>query len=279
MDLSKRKPLGRGLSALIPQVAPSPAPERWLPIAEIAPNPWQPRTRFDDETLTELVASIREQGVIQPLLVRRGKNGWELVAGERRLRAARLAGLDSVPVVVRDLDDRQALEIALVENLQRQDLDPLEEASAYERLMRDFGLTQEEIAQRVGKSRPAVANTLRLLQLPEPVREELRRGSLSAGHARALLALSSPSEQIALAREAVRRRLSVRSLEARIQARNRPRPRPPRSDVHVAELESTLSRSLATRVRIAGSAQRGRISIEYYSAEELERLVRRLKGP
>jgi len=280
MELTKRKALGRGLGALIPQASapPSPAAERMLPIRDIAPNPFQPRAHFDEAALAEMVESIRAQGVIQPLVVRRGENGFELVAGERRLRAARLAGLETVPVTIRDLDDRQTLEIALVENLQREDLGALEEAAAYERLMREFGLTQEEIAGRVGKSRPAVANTLRLLQLPEPVLEEVRRGTLSPGHARSLLALGSGAEQISIAREAVRRGLSVRQLESRIRLRATLKPRRSTPNLHVNDVETQLSRSLGTRVRVVGSAKRGRILIEYYSAEELEQLITRLRG-
>jgi ParB family chromosome partitioning protein len=278
MEVQRRKGLGRGLSALIPQ-APAPKPvERTLPIDQIGPNPWQPRSQFDDAKLGEMAESIREQGIVQPLLVRPRGDAFELVAGERRLRAARMAGLESVPVVIRDLGDREALEIALVENLQREDLTALEEAAAFERLIDEFGLTQEQIAARVGKSRPAVANTLRLLQLPEEVRGEMRNGRLSAGHARALLALESSVEQIALARDTIRLGLSVRSLEARIRLRmqNPPRRRPP-SDLHVADVENQLMKSLGTRVRILPRGKKGRIVIEYYSSAELERLIERLR--
>ena len=279
METSRRKGLGRGLSALIPQ-APAPAApaDRSLAIDDIAPNPFQPRAHFDESALAEMVESIREQGVVQPLLVRRADRGYELVAGERRLRAARLAGLDAVPVVVRDLDDRQTLEIALVENLQREDLSALEEAAAYARLAEEFDLTQDEIAARVGKSRPAVANTMRLLGLPEPVREDLRRGAITAGHARALLAVPSSAEQISLARETVRKAWSVRQLENRIRLRGRMKPRKGSTpNLHVADVETQLSRSLGTRVRLQGGAKRGRIVVEYYSPEELERLITRFR--
>ncbi|MGH7858265.1 MAG: ParB/RepB/Spo0J family partition protein [Candidatus Binatia bacterium] len=278
-DVSKRKGLGRGLSALIPSAPPPQASaERVMPIGQIAPNPWQPRSEFDEERLAEMVDSIREQGVVQPLIVRRGRDGYELVAGERRLRAARLAGLESVPVTVRDYSDREALEIALIENLQREDLSALEEASAFQRLMDEFGLTQEEVARRVGRSRPAVANTLRLLQLPDPVREELRAGRLSPGHARALLACPSATEQVALARESIRRGLSVRQLEALIRLRAAPHP-PKRStpNLHVADVEKHLSRSLGTKVKLLGRGPKGKIVIEYYSADERERLIERLR--
>jgi ParB family chromosome partitioning protein len=280
-DGSKRKSLGRGLSALIPTAAPPPptGTERNLAIRDIAPNPWQPRAEFDEEKLAEMVESIREQGVIQPLLVRRTPDGYQLVAGERRLRAARLAGLESVPVAVRDYSDREALEIALIENLQREDLSALEEASAYQRLMDEFALTQDGVARRVGKSRPAIANTLRLLQLAEPVREELRAGRLSAGHARALLALESEPEQVAVAREVIRRGLSVRQLEVLIRLRGASAaPRRSTPNLHVADVEKQLSRSLGTRVKLFGRGARGKIVIEFYSADERERLIGRLRA-
>jgi ParB family chromosome partitioning protein len=278
MEAPKRKALGRGLGALIPQAPPPKPLERTLPLDQIGPNPWQPRVRFDDTKLLELVESIRERGVLQPLLVRRRESGFELVAGERRLRAARLAGLESVPVLVREMTDREVLENALVENLQRDDLSALEEASGYVRLLEEFGLTQEEVAARVGKSRPAVANTIRLLQLPEPVREELRGGRLSAGHARALLALDSPVEQTALARDVVRLGLSVRQLEARIRLRMQPRsPKRPARDLHLADLEKQLMRSLGTKVRLLARGKKGKIVIEFYSPAELDRLLNQLR--
>jgi ParB family chromosome partitioning protein len=280
MDGTKRTGLGRGFSALIPQ-APSPKPlERSLPLDQIGPNPWQPRVDFDEEKLREMAESIREHGVVEPLVVRQRDGSFELVAGERRLRAARLAGLQTVPVVVRDMDDRQVLEVTLIENLQREDLSALEEAAAYVRLMEEFGSTQEDVARRVGKSRPAVANTIRLLQLPQPVRDEMRSGRLSAGHARALLALESPIEQTALARDVLRLGLSVRQLEARIRWRKQPRAaKRAGRDLHVADVEKQLMRSLGTRVRLHARGQRGRIVIEFYSPAELERLLERLRRP
>ena len=280
MDGTKRGGLGRGFGALIPQ-APSPKPlERSLPLDRIAPNPWQPRVAFDGEKLGEMAESIREHGVVEPLVVRQRDGTFELVAGERRLRAARLAGLETVPVVVRDMSDRDVLEITLIENLQREDLSALEEAAAYVRLMEEFGATQEDVARRVGKSRPAVANTVRLLQLPEALRDEMRSGRLSAGHARALLALESPIEQTALARDAIRLGLSVRQLEARIRLRQQPRTANRASrDLHVADVEKQLMRSLGTRVRLHSRGRRGRIVIEFYSPAELERLLERLRRP
>jgi ParB family chromosome partitioning protein len=283
MEGTKKKGLGRGLGALIRETAPAavrPA-ERSLDVDLIRPNPFQPRRHFDDAAIAEMAQSIREQGVVQPLLVRRRGEDYELVAGERRLRAARLAGLESVPVVVREMSDREALEIALVENLQRADLTPLEEAAAYARLADEFELTQEEVAKRVGKSRPAVANTIRLLDLPEAVLDELRAGNLTAGHARALLALRSASDQIALAKEAVRLRLSVRQLEARVASRPEPAavPRPARATTpEVADAERQLMRSLGTKVRIRSSGKRGRIVIEFHSLDEFDRIFTHLRG-
>lgn len=280
MDAPKRKGLGRGLGALIPQAPPprTTAGDRTVPIDQIAPNPWQPRLHFDAAKIEEMAASIREHGILQPLVVRSRDGGCELIAGERRLRAARAAGLESVPVVVREMNDRAVLEVTLIENLQREDLSALEEAAAYVRLMEEFAATQEEVARRVGRSRPAVANTIRLLQLPEAVRDELRQGRLSAGHARALCALESPVEQTALARDAIRLGLSVRQLEARIKSRMQPRTsKRADHDLHVADVEKQLMRSLGTRVRLHTRGHRGRIVIEFYSAAELDRLLTRLR--
>lgn len=280
MDAPKRKSLGKGFGALIPRAPEPKSADHTVPLAEIVTNPWQPRTNFDEEKIREMAESIREHGIIEPLVVRPRDGGYELIAGERRLRAARLSGLQSVPVAVREMSDREVLEATLIENLQREDLSALEEAGAYVRLMEEFGETQEEVARRVGKSRPAVANTIRLLQLPEPIREEMRTGRLSAGHARALLALESPVEQAALARDAIRLGLSVRQLEARIRLRLQPRARkPPSEDVHVADVEKQLMRSLGTRVRLHRRGPRGRIVIEFYSPAELERLLERLRKP
>jgi ParB family chromosome partitioning protein len=278
MEAPRRKGLGRGLDALIPHSPATKPQERVLRIEQIAPSPWQPRLRFDDGKLQELAESMRQYGVVEPLVVRPREGGFELVAGERRLRAARLCGLDSVPVVVREMDDREALEVTLIENLQREELSALEEAAAYVRLIEEFGATQEEVARRTGKSRPAVANTIRLLQLPEAVREEMRTGRLTAGHARALLALDSPVEQTALARDAIRFGLSVRQLEARIRARKqlKPKSRAVR-DLHLVDVEKQLMRALGTRVRLENQGSRGRIVIEFFSPAELERLVERLR--
>lgn len=282
-ETRRAKRLGRGLGALIPKSPADQPADRQLALDEILPNPWQPRERFDEAEIDELAASIRSHGVIQPLVVRPVEEGYQLVTGERRLRAARKVGLDAVPVVLKEMTDREALEVTLVENLQREDLSPLEEARAYQRLLDDFGLNQDQVAERVGKSRPAVANTLRLLLLPEAVRLCLDEGTITAGHARALLGVTGRSAQTSLLRDAVRRGLSVRELEEKIRRlREGPRTtgRPKRSrDVHVADLEQELSRRLATRVRLVPKGRGGRIVIEYYSGDELDRLLGVLRSP
>ena len=275
----RRRVLGRGLGALIPGAAApvvqdEPASESWATIASIAPNPYQPRERFDEAALGELTASIRDKGLLQPLVVRRaGEGHYELIAGERRFRAAQRAGLSQVPIVVRDADGSEALELALIENLQREDLNPLEEARAYQRLADEFGLGQEEIAMRVGKSRSAVTNSLRLLQLPPDVLAQLQSGALSAGHARSLLGLESTLSQAALARDVVTQGLSVRDTEKLV----RERAQPPAVNVEQRAVESDLARALGTRVHLRHNKDgSGRIVIEYYSLDELDGLLERL---
>jgi ParB family chromosome partitioning protein len=282
--MSMRKPLGRGLDALIPG-APKPAMPDGGPVERahdavaidrIRANPRQPRRAFDETTLGELAASIRVQGILQPLLVRPDGNGdYELVAGERRLRAARLAGLHEVPVVVREMSDRESLEIALIENIQRDDLSPLEEAEAYHRLIDDFGHTQEQVATRVGKSRPAVANALRLLRLPEQIKQEIARGRLTAGHARVLVSLESADAQLRAARQILARQLSVRDTE-KLASNRGDGGKSPARDPHRAAMERDLAAALGTRVRILPRGRGGKIEIEYYSREELQGLAERL---
>jgi ParB family transcriptional regulator, chromosome partitioning protein len=281
---NKKRGLGRGLDALIAPPAPEPPPEppkpvaepvTRLPVASLRPNRFQPRTSFDETGLDELAESIRIQGIVQPLVVTpEGDGGYSIVAGERRFRAAQRAGLAEVPVVVRTgLDDRSRLELALVENLQRSDLNPLEEAEAYQTLQETFGLSQEEVATRVGKARPTVANALRLLKLPEEVRELLREGQLTAGQARPLLALPSAEEQIALALRTVRQGLSAREVE-RLSAGPAPKPAaPPRPvEVHAAAAAETLTRRLQTRVAIRRKGKGGVLELHFHSEEELMRL-------
>jgi len=275
----RRKALGRGLGALIQtngaaDLPPEGEPLR-VPVAEIAPNPFQPRRDFEDAALDELAQSIRQKGLLQPLIARRAGAGYELIAGERRWRAAQRAGFATVPILVRAADDRDMMELALVENLQRRDLNPLEEAQAYQRLMEEFHLTQEETAKRVGKDRSTIANAVRLLRLPVEIREQIARGSLSAGHARGLLGLDSPAEQVELAREVAARKLSVRETERRARAR-----RDRQGGPDHAAAEARLTRAFATRVRIRmKKGGQGRIEIDYYSLEELNGLIERLAGP
>jgi len=271
--MGKRKGLGRGLEALLPDLALE-AREgvREIPVDEIRPRPGQPRRTFREESLQELAASMREHGVVQPLIVRKvAGGGYELVAGERRWRAARLAGMRTVPAIVRPLSDAQALEVSLIENLQREDLNPLEEAEAYRQLMEIVGLTQEQLAERVGKSRSHIANMLRLLSLPDEVKEYVSRGTLSMGHARALLSLPSAAAQIALARKVARQGLSVRQVEAAVKGRGR---RPSRSEEpELRHIEDRLRMALGTQVRVVQGRKRGKIEIMYYSPEDLERLL------
>ncbi|MSQ48346.1 MAG: ParB/RepB/Spo0J family partition protein [Deltaproteobacteria bacterium] len=290
----KRRALGRGLGALIPEGTPlAPTLERRIPIADIRPNPHQPRRFFDDERITELAESIRQQGILQPLLVRKLDQGYGLIIGERRLRAAQRAGLDRVPVVIKEVTDAQSMEMALVENIQREELTPIEEALAYRQLMDELHLTQEEIATRVGKSRPVITNLLRVLNLPDEIKEEVDRGHLSVGHARSLLALGTPEEQIDMARQVMRHGLSVRETETLVAQHVSPPPdeQPPletsagpasedlalRRNVHVVALEDELTRAFGTRVRLRSKKKGGRIEIEYYSHEELEGIVNRLR--
>jgi ParB family chromosome partitioning protein len=251
-----------------------------VPLAKIRPSPFQPRKRFDDAKLDELAASIRTRGVLSPVIVRQTPDGYELVAGERRVRAAERAGLDRVPAVVREMSNAEMLEVALIENLQREDLNPVEEAEVYRRLVEEFGLTQEEIASRVGKDRASVANTLRLLKLPPRIREDLIEGRLSAGHGRALLALEG-RDLLLKAREAILRRgLSVRATELlvkRLKAAPADRARG-RQGPALAAAEEQLRRALATKVRIVRQGRRGRIEVEFYSEEDLERLIEKICG-
>jgi ParB family chromosome partitioning protein len=280
----KKRALGRGLSALI---APNEAPEagRSLPIAQIQPNRQQPRTEFDDSQLEELAASIRIQGMIQPLIVTpTGKGTYTIVAGERRWRAAQRAGLTVVPVVVRQVrDDRELLELALVENLQRADLNPMEEAEAYRTLQENFQLSQEEIAARVGKARPAVTNTLRLLKLPAEIQDFLRSGRLTAGQVRPLLAISDPERQQELALRALREGLSSRSMEE-LASGKKPGAKSVKSakatpEPHAAAAAERLTQKLQTRVEIDRRGKGGTIRIHFHSEEELIRLYERITEP
>jgi ParB family chromosome partitioning protein len=279
----KRKALGKGLSSLIPSgpvsvprpEAPPPSELR-IEVSRIRPNPRQPRQAFDDASLDELARSIKTSGLLQPIVVRPLEAGrYELIAGERRWRAAQRAGIHLIPAVVRNVPDERLLELALIENLQREELNPIEEAEAYRILVDDLGLTQHELADRVGKQRATVANALRLLGLPPKVQDLVRARQLSMGHARALLALDDAAAIVALAQRTVAEGLSVREVEARAK---RPDPRagagPARPakplDPNVAAAEQALQRALSTRVRIVGTGSSGRIEIRYHSSDELD---------
>jgi len=281
----KGKPaLGRGLSALLPIRSDENVPRgtaREVEIDRLVSGRFQPRQDFSDRSLAELADSIREQGGVQPIVVVARGERFEIVAGERRWRAARKAGLERVPIVVSEkATDRDLLEIALVENLQREDLNPLEAAAAYARLREEFQLTQEDVARRVGKDRATVANSLRLLKLPPAVREKVRDGSLSAGHARALLALASPDDQVSVAEEIIRSALSVRQTENRIAALTAGTrvTRPQRRDPFTRDAEEKLSRRLGTRVHIRRRRRGGSIDIAFSSEEELIGLFERLSS-
>jgi ParB family chromosome partitioning protein len=285
---AKRRPLGRGLAALFGEIEPGealePVAQRRVPIELIRPGALQPRRHFAEAELDALAQSIREKGVLQPLLVRpidsavaEDEAAFELVAGERRWRAAQRVGLHEVPVIVRVLGDVEALEIALVENLQRADLSPLEEAEAYRRLLAEFGRSQASLAEAVGKSRSHIANTVRLLSLPAPVRQLLDEGELSAGHARALLAAADPA---ALADEVMRRGLNVRATERLVQRRAQiPQgPRRPIPDADTLALERDLGARLGLRVTIAPKARGGALTLHYASLDQLDRVLRLLRA-
>jgi ParB family chromosome partitioning protein len=284
----KRRPaLGRGMAALLSNAAPPPAttvagPGRsvlHLPLEAVERNPAQPRKRFDEQRLEELAASIREHGVVEPILVRREGARYRILAGERRWRAAQRAGLREVPAIVREATDRQAFELALVENLQRADLNAIEEAEAYEVLATDHGLTQEEVAARVGKERSTVANALRLLKLPGDVRDAVRDGQLDMGHARALLGLSEAAEMRKLAQRAIRDGLSVRALEALVRATTQKREpgRAPQETPGTRDLVQRLQRRLGAKCRLVQrTASAGKIEVEYTSLDELDGILSKI---
>ena len=276
----KRPALGRGLSALIPDAPAPAAQERALDvdIDLLQPNRFQPRTQMDDGRIEELARSIRSNGVIQPIVVRKAENGYEIVAGERRWRASQRAGLLKVPVVVRDIPDDRLLAAALIENIQREDLNPIEEAHAYRRLGDEFGLTQEQIAESVGKDRSSVANYVRLLRLPPEVRDHVGGRTLSMGHARALLSLPDAESQMRVSREVVQKGLSVRDTEALVKRAVSPAPEKPDApkDVHTRAAEDRLRFALGTRVRIARKGKGGRIEIDFSDENELQRIYEQL---
>lgn len=278
----QKKGLGRGLSALIADAGSiareTDAPNFLVDIDRITPSPFQPRRSFDEAKIEELAASVRNQGIIQPLVVRRKGDHYELIAGERRWRAAMKAGLREVPVVVREASDNEVLQLALIENLQREDLNPIEEANAYRRLQEEFRWSQEEMADRVGKSRPAVANAMRLLSLPAEVQQEVASGNLAAGQARALLGLHTEPLMVSACREVIAKGLSTRDTEKLVRylkSGRRRRREAPLLEPNLRSVVEDLQRALGTRVKLIPRArsQKGRIEIEYYSLRDLERII------
>ncbi len=277
----KRRGLGRGLDSLIPK-NPETESEGYRMVSTdlLKPNPSQPRKHFEQDALEELAESIRENGVIQPLIVREKDGGFEIVAGERRWRAAKIAKLEQLPVVVRTATDQDVAELTLIENIQREDLDPIEEAEAYQKLAERFGLTHEEIARKTGKNRSVITNQLRLLKLSENAKKALVSGAITVGHARALLAASSLEEMDSLLGEVLKKDLTVRRAEALVKKRSRSAQPPPEfasgvveEDIFTKELIEELAGKFSTKVKISRNRTRGKIEIEYYSPEELERIV------
>ena len=276
----KKGGLGKGLDAIFAEnTTESGSGAVELKISELEPNREQPRREFDEKAMAELADSIAQHGLLQPLLVRPlFGGGYQIVAGERRWRAARMAGLSEVPAVVREMSDHEVMELALIENLQREDLTPLEEANGYQTLLDKYGMTQEEVAKTVGKSRPAVANALRLLHLPEAIREMVERGELSAGHARTLLSFPDEASMLEAAKKAVEQGLSVRELErmakkAAEAQKEGEKPRPTRRIPYFDEVELSLHEHLGRKVRVAGNKTKGTLQIEFYGEEDLQRLM------
>jgi ParB family chromosome partitioning protein len=280
--VAKRKALGRGFSALFPDTVIEEENRGlfYCPIESIYPNPHQSRQSFGESELAELAQSIKEKGVIQPILVTKTKDGFQLIAGERRWRAAQKAGLDKIPALIRDVSPAEALQIALIENIQRQDLNPIEEAAAYHELLQEFNFTQEALSARIGKNRTTIANFLRLLKLPDDVQRDIIDGRLSAGHARVLVSIDSPSIQRKIRDLVIKRSLSVRQTEAlakRFLASRRPEAIRDEIDSYLESLVNNLQDSLGTKVAIERKGKKGRIIIEFYSDDELGRLVERLR--
>ena len=281
---TKELGLGRGLNALLgdPDLQPQGEGSVSLPISQVEPGLNQPRKRFDEAALADLTESIRVHGIIQPLTVRRLSSGYyQIIAGERRWRAAKEAGLDEIPAVIIEADDRKVMELGLIENLQREDLNPAEEARGYQTLMAEYGLTQEQVAQRMGKSRPAVTNALRLLNLPEDLMALVEDGSLSAGHARALLGAPNQTLQRQAAKAVLEKGLSVRQTEALVKALQKEKKEAPKEDhvlsIYLADIEKNLGSQLGRKVHIQHKGKKGKVELEYYSEDDLDALLRLLQ--
>ena len=280
----ERKALGRGITALIPEKEAEKGEKiAYLKLEEVKPSPFQPREDFDNQSMEELTQSIKEKGVIQPILVRRKGEHYELIAGERRWRAANILKINEIPAIIREVEDADSLELSLIENIQRQDLNPIEEARAYKYLIDKFNLTQEKLSEILGKARVTVTNTLRLLNLPQEIQEEIKKGRLSFAHGRALLEIDDPIQQRRLAQQAISNSLSVKELEnlvkrQRSKVLKRHREEVRTTEPYVAVLEEELQQILATKVRINKRKKRGQIIIEFYSYEELERIANKIRG-
>ena len=282
----KKMALGRGLEALLPgieSVDNRPSEYIMCDIELIRSNRYQPRVKFSEDELEALTDSVREQGILQPLLIRKDDDGYELIAGERRLKAARRAGLTQVPAIIRDISDAELLEISIIENIQRENLNPMEEAEAYQRLMDEFGMTQEQVATRVGKSRPAVANFLRLNHLPDEIKDSIMDGALSMGHARAISGLEKTAQQRSVWRQVISKGLSVRQTETLVKSikenKEKPEPEEPTSEqIYFSGLAEDLSRHYGTRVQIMRKGKKGKVEIEFYDNEDLNRLLNLLKN-
>jgi ParB family chromosome partitioning protein len=280
----ERKALGRGITALIPEKEAEKGEKiAYLKLEEVKPSPFQPREDFDNQSMEELTQSIKEKGVIQPILVRRKGEHYELIAGERRWRAANILKINEIPAIIREVEDADSLELSLIENIQRQDLNPIEEARAYKYLIDKFNLTQEKLSEVLGKARVTVTNTLRLLNLPQEIQEEIKKGRLSFAHGRTLLEIDDPIQQRRLAQQAISNSLSVKELEnlvkrQRSKVLKRHREEVRTTEPYVAVLEEELQQILATKVRINKRKKRGQIIIEFYSYEELERIANKIRG-
>ena len=272
--MATRKALGKGLMALIPDQGKVSVRVIDVPIQEIVTNRYQPRETFDDESLKELADSIKEKGVIQPILLHKLESGYELIAGERRYRASRLLGLKTVPAIIKSIQKSEALELAIIENIQREDLNPMEEAKAYKHLIDDFLFTQDSVAKKVGRSRSAITNALRLLKLPDPIQKDIIAGRITAGHARAILACETPTAMLEMRRQILSFGLNVRDVEKKTRKKTSSSKRPPTADSFIREITDRLRKLLSTKVAVTQNRKGGgKITIEYYSNEELDRII------
>lgn len=272
--MATRKALGKGLMALIPDQGKVSVRVIDVPLEEIVTNRYQPRENFNDESLKELADSIKEKGVIQPILLHKLESGYELIAGERRYRASKMIGLKTVPAIIKSIQKSEALELAIIENIQREDLNPMEEAKAYKHLIDDFHFTQESVAKKVGRSRSAITNSLRLLKLPDPIQKDISSGRITAGHARALLACDSPTQMLEMRRQILSFGLNVREVEKKTRKKISLRKKAPTSDSFIGEITDRLRKLLSTKVAVTQNRKGGgKITIEYYSNEELDRII------